>query len=140
MLHAFAEASCRSIEFVSILIIIVSVAKALLDVIQLCFNSFKHSIRDKGDALLCIRISLESNLLLGLQFLMAADIIGTIRDPDVHGVIILSSIVLLRVVLSFTLNHEIASLAKLRRTEELSDLVTAAEAGGSDESGETDLK
>ena len=42
----------------------------------------------------------EDTLMLGLQFLMAADIIGTISDPDLQGVIVLSVIVLLRVILS----------------------------------------
>lgn len=53
--------------------------------------------------------------MLGLQFLMAADIIGTISDPDLQGVIVLSVIVLLRVILSFTLSREVAEMDRQKR-------------------------
>ena len=53
--------------------------------------------------------------MLGLQFLMAADIIGTISNPDLQGVIVLTVIVLLRVVLSFTLSREVAEMDRRER-------------------------
>ena len=46
---------------------------------------------------------------------MAADIIGTISDPDLQGVIVLSVIVLLRVILSFTLSREVAEMDRQKR-------------------------
>ena len=56
--------------------------------------------------------------MLGLQFLMAADIIGTISNPDLQGVIVLTVIVLLRVVLSFTLSREVAEMDRREREAE----------------------
>ena len=53
--------------------------------------------------------------MLGLQFLMAADIIGTISNPDLQGVMVLTVIVLLRVVLSFTLSREVAEMDRRER-------------------------
>ena len=65
-----------------------------------------------------LRLSLEETLMLGLQFLMAADIIGTISNPDLQGVIVLTVIVLLRVVLSFTLSREVAEMDRREREAE----------------------
>ena len=56
--------------------------------------------------------------MLGLQFLMAADIIGTLRNPALQGVLVLTVIVLLRVVLSFTLSREVAEMDKRAREAE----------------------
>ena len=56
------------------------------------------------------RPSFEDTLMLGLQFLMAADVIGTIS-----GSIVLSVIVLLRLILSFTLSCEGAEMDRHKR-------------------------
>ena len=92
--------------------------KALWGFATLNYECYKSKCPVDREASIGIRISFESTLMLGLQFLMAADIIRTIRDPDLHGVIILSVIVLLRVILSFALNHEIAQMAKLKKIED----------------------
>ncbi len=57
-----------------------------------------------------IRHQLGSYLLLGLEFLIAADVIATIRDPTLEEVAILASIVLIRTVISFFLNRELSDL------------------------------
>ena len=57
-------------------------------------------------------------LLLGLEVLVAADIIETITvDRTVEGAIILGILVLVRVVLSFSLDVEIDGLPPWRRAE-----------------------
>ncbi len=45
-------------------------------------------------------------LLLGLEFLIAADIIDTLMKPSVQDVIVLGAIVLIRTVISYSLNGE----------------------------------
>ena len=57
-----------------------------------------------------IRHQLGSYLLLGLEFLIAADVIRTIRDPSLEEVAILAAIVVIRTVISFFLNREMADL------------------------------
>ena len=52
-------------------------------------------------------------LTLGLEFIVAADLIGTTTAPDYYSVGIVASIVLIRTVLSYTLNKEITSLSKI---------------------------
>src|SRR2546426_12559560 len=47
-------------------------------------------------------------LLLGLEFLIAADIIDTLMKPTTQDLIILGSIVLIRTIISYSLNSELA--------------------------------
>ena len=55
-----------------------------------------------------LRHHLGSYLLLGLEFMIAADIVNTIVKPSVNELIVLGSIVAIRTVLSFSLNRELA--------------------------------
>jgi uncharacterized membrane protein len=48
-------------------------------------------------------------LLLGLEFLIAADIIDTLMKPSAQDLIVLGSIVLIRTVISYSLNAELKS-------------------------------
>lgn len=59
-----------------------------------------------------IRIDFGNYILLGLQFLIAADIIETILKPEVEELIELGGIVVIRILLSFFLNREIEDLKK----------------------------
>jgi uncharacterized membrane protein len=47
-------------------------------------------------------------LLLGLEFLIAADIIDTLMKPTTQDLIILGAIVAIRTVISYSLNTELA--------------------------------
>ncbi|WP_338863483.1 DUF1622 domain-containing protein [Myxococcus stipitatus] len=54
------------------------------------------------------RLNMGRAILLGLEFLVAADIIRTVSDePTLSGVIVLGGIVLIRTFLSFTLTVEL---------------------------------
>jgi len=59
-----------------------------------------------------IRIDLGRYLLLGLEFLIAADIIRTIVKPSLEEVLVLVAIVAIRTVISFFLNKEIERLGQ----------------------------
>lgn len=56
-----------------------------------------------------IRHVLGYYLLLGLEFLIAADIIDTLMKPSVQDLVVLGAIVLIRTVISFSLNAELKS-------------------------------
>ena len=56
-----------------------------------------------------LRIS-ASYLLLGLEFLIASDILKTVLEPTLNELAILGGIVVLRTVLSVFLNKEIKEL------------------------------
>ena len=65
--------------------------------------------RGQGDVYVTYRRSLGSSILLGLEFLVAADIIRTVAiTPTVESVSVLAGIVLIRTVLSFSLEVEIS--------------------------------
>jgi len=60
------------------------------------------------DAIHAARVSLATSILLGLEFLVAADIIETIAvGPNLTNLAVLAVIVLIRIVLSFALELEI---------------------------------
>jgi len=46
-------------------------------------------------------------LLLGMEFLIAADIIDTLMNPSVQDLIVLGAIVLIRTIISYSLNAEL---------------------------------
>ncbi len=61
-----------------------------------------------------LRRNLGSYLLLGLEFLIAADIVHTIVKPSIDEVIVLGAIVAIRTVLTYSLDKEVSegNLAK----------------------------
>jgi uncharacterized membrane protein len=56
-----------------------------------------------------LRHALGYYLLLGLEFLIAADIIDTLMKPDSRDLLVLGAIVLIRTVIGFSLNAELKS-------------------------------
>ncbi len=61
-----------------------------------------------GEAYRRFRLNLGRAILLGLEFLVAADIIRTVSQrPTLDGVLVLGLIVLIRTFLSFTLTVEL---------------------------------
>ncbi len=79
-------------------------------------------------AYLALRRSFGGAILLGLEVLVAADLVRTVAvDPTLENVLILGVIVLIRTILSFSLEIEIEGVLPWRR----------AAAQTSDEQGET---
>jgi uncharacterized membrane protein len=61
-----------------------------------------------GEAYRRFRLNLGRAILLGLEFLVAADIIRTVsEEPTLRGVLVLGLIVVIRTFLSFTLTVEL---------------------------------
>jgi len=64
--------------------------------------------RNTGDVYRVFRQQLGRSILLGLEFLVAADIIRTVAvTPDARSVAVLAGIVLIRTFLSFSLELEV---------------------------------
>jgi uncharacterized membrane protein len=76
-------------------------------------------LRRSGDgkqAYKVLRQSFGGVILLGLEILVAADLVRTVAvEPTLDNVVILSLIVLIRTVLSFSLEIEIEGVAPWRR-------------------------
>ena len=63
---------------------------------------------DRDVLVAAFRSSLGRSILLGLEFLVAADIINTVAvEPTVQSLVVLAGIVLIRTFLSFSLEVEI---------------------------------
>lgn len=66
-------------------------------------------------AFLTMRASLGGAILLGLEVLVAADLIRTLREPTMQDALILGLIVLIRTVLSWSIQIEIDGTLPWRR-------------------------
>ena len=83
----------------------------LLVTIELCSTEYmglikKHKTQSDKHSL---RQHLGSYILLGLEFMIAGDIIHTILKPDKEALIILGAIVVIRTIISFFLQLELKS-------------------------------
>src|SRR5215831_4187773 len=67
-----------------------------------------------------LRQTLGYYLLLGLEFLIAADIIDTLMRPNTQDLLVLGAIVAIRTVISYSLNAELAHEIRHRQTEIIS--------------------
>ncbi|NEN07464.1 DUF1622 domain-containing protein [Diaminobutyricibacter tongyongensis] len=72
--------------------------------------------RDGGVAFRTLRQSIGGVILLGLEILVAADLVKTVTSPpSLTDAVVLAVIVLIRTVLSFSLQVEIDGVAPWRR-------------------------
>jgi uncharacterized membrane protein len=100
----FAEICAGSLEVSGILIIIIF---ALWSTVNALVQKFKR--QSEKEIYNKYRHQLARGILLGLEFLVAADIIHTVAvDLSFTSVGILAAVVLIRTFLSFTLEMEIS--------------------------------
>lgn len=107
--HTFLLYIQHSISFCGVLVILIGVFIALFRYFNFAFS---NASADKQQDINQIRLSLGRVLTLGLEFIVAADLIGTTTAPDYYSVGIVASIVLIRTILSYTLNKEINALSQ----------------------------
>lgn len=98
-LTGIAEAVARVIEGFGIVIIVLGV---LLSTLTFLYALYLNRRLERGYRR--YRSQLGRSILLGIEFLVAADIIGTVAvEPTVERLIVLGLIVLIRTFLSFSL-------------------------------------
>lgn len=66
-----------------------------------------------------IRLKLGESIILGLEFTVGADIIGSLVEPDYYTVGLLGLIVVIRTVLSYFLSKELGELKPLSGQEKI---------------------
>src|SRR6266516_3927883 len=95
------------IGILGVLVIIFGVAAC----VALFFRSEIQSARGRNveEDRKLLRHMLGYYLLLGLEILIAADIIDTLMKPSVQDLIVLGAIVLIRTIVSYSLNSELKS-------------------------------
>lgn len=57
-----------------------------------------------------IRLDFGNNVILGLEFIVAADIVGSLIQPNYYNVGLLAILVLIRTILSYFLSLELSAL------------------------------
>ena len=93
-----------TIGIVGIIIICWGVLLGLLDFVHIEYDRVRGAnIRNRRYLL---RHHLGSYLLLGLEFLIAADVVRTIINPTLMELAVLGSIIAIRTAISFFLNME----------------------------------
>jgi uncharacterized membrane protein len=68
------------------------------------------------------RLGLTRSIVLGLEFIIAADVIQTTTTPDYYAVGILAAVALIRAFLNYSLNKDLANLSQ--KEEEIKDQQT----------------
>ena len=101
------------LEILSIAISVIS----LIIVVYGAIIAFCAFLRNSFTATRELRADLGTYLLLGLEFLIASDILKTVLEPSLNELAILGGIVVLRTVLSIFLNKEIRELQAQKETD-----------------------
>jgi uncharacterized membrane protein len=98
----------RVIEFVGQLVDIFGVAVIIVGTVLASLNYAAGVLRRENTAYRLYRKNLGKTLLLGLELLVAADIIRTVAiEPTLESVAVLAIIVVIRTFLSWSLEVEI---------------------------------
>ena len=92
---------------IGILIVVWGTLNRLVELLKAEFLRFKQGDK-KSLPLATIRLDIGRYLLLGLEFLIAADITLTILSPSLEEIAILASIVAIRTVISYFITREIS--------------------------------
>ncbi len=94
------------IALVGVSVIVWGSLVVFLRLLHLEFTRFKGGKITHGRE--ALRHQLGSYLLLGLEFLIAADVVRTIFNPTLEEVAVLGGIVVIRTLISYFLDHELA--------------------------------
>lgn len=108
-IHSILLITQRSVSLIGVLIIIAGIVLALGQYVS---AAMRGRVVGDGSIINDIRLNLARVLLLGLEFIVAADLIGTTTTPDYYALGLLAIIVLVRTVLSFSLSRELMSIGK----------------------------
>lgn len=98
-----------AIALIGVLVISAGAIKALYQLAMLLFKN-KYSSN-------YIRLQFGNNVILGLEFMVGGDIIGSLVQPDYYNLGLLAIIVLIRTVLSYFLNLELAELTPQQKLD-----------------------
>ncbi|GAB2508251.1 DUF1622 domain-containing protein [Lysobacter humi (ex Lee et al. 2017)] len=101
-----ADAVSLVIDAAGVLVIVAGIAWALIGVFRACPTPVQG---DRGDARYRrLRQDVGRGILLGLEFMVAGDIIRTVAvEPTVDSLLVLAGIVLIRTFLSLSLEVEL---------------------------------
>ena len=94
-----------AIDVLALTIILIGLTIATVQFVRSQFRRLQGNAL--ANSMAAVRCTFGSYLLLGLEFMIAADITRTINEPSYQDLIILGSIVVIRTVISHFLTNEI---------------------------------
>jgi uncharacterized membrane protein len=108
------------LNHISVGIGMIGVAVIIWGVLKVLFKLIQTEVTRKGKERAStgreiLRHQLGSYLLLGLEILIAADVIHTVTHPTLNDMALLGSIVLIRTVISYFLDRELADTHHLHK-------------------------
>ena len=104
------------IPILTLSIELIGVGVILLGILYGTFIFFRSVLKKEEDAYEKLRHRLGRSILLGLELLVAGDIINTVAiEPTMESVVVLGGIVLIRTFLSFSLEVELDGNLPWRR-------------------------
>lgn len=106
-IHAFLVIIQHCVSVIGILIILSGVLQSLY---QYLFYFFSANEAEQIAKINTIRGGLGRTLILGLEFIVAADLIGSTTTPDYYSVGLLAIIVVIRTFLSYSLSREMLTI------------------------------
>lgn len=97
-------------EFIATIGVVVITIGAVRSVYQLLML-----VTDKKISSNYIRLQFGDSVILGLEFMVGADIVGSLAAPDYYNLGLLAILVLVRTILSYFLNMELVALTPQQR-------------------------
>lgn len=64
-----------------------------------------------------VRLGLTRSIILGLEFIIAADVIQTTKTPDFYAVGMLAAVSLIRAFLNYSLNKDLTAISEREQKE-----------------------
>lgn len=116
MIAHYLELTATGISIVSLVIVTYGTLVAVIAFLRNELSRFTG--RYSGLNIRRLRATFGTYLLLGLEFLIASDILKTVLEPGLNELAILGGIVVLRTVLSIFLNREIRDLQNEEKAQQ----------------------
>lgn len=108
----------QTVEQVGIAVDCTGIALIVIGALSACVRFVQRTLTRAADAYQELRDNLGRSILIGLEFLVAGDIIKTIVvTPDWKNVLSLAGIVAIRTVLSISLNVEMTGRWPWRQSD-----------------------
>ncbi len=92
--------------------VVVMTIGATYSLVEFCKCIFYHGFQDFGNTLDNIRVDLGRSIIFGIDFLVIADLLGTIIKQDYWDVGILAILVLIRTTLTYFLSKELEMITQ----------------------------
>ena len=105
---AFPDMVKFTLSFLGALVIFLGALVAVYQLGAQAFNARYHNQAFDFDR---IRLNLGKMIILGLEFIVASDVVETTTTPDYYSLGILGVLVIIRTVLNFTLDRDLKSLS-----------------------------